>query len=118
MSKNSSFYQTFAHEKSFHLGVGWCGQKCQAGFRRGAGGAGRLGLESGIELAGGEMFVWVPFGSQQTHDGSMYVWYIYLLIYHTNQPVSILGGGFKYFFIFIPILGETIQFDEHIFQMG
>ena len=28
------------------------------GFRRGAGGVGRLGLESGIEPAGGEMFVW------------------------------------------------------------
>ena len=29
-----------------------------------------------------------------------------------------LGGGFKYFFIFTPILGEMIQFDEHFFQMG
>ena len=25
---------------------------------------------------------------------------------------------FQLFFIFIPILGEMIQFDEHIFQMG
>ena len=29
-----------------------------------------------------------------------------------------LGGGFKYFFMFTLILGEMIQFDEHIFQMG
>ncbi len=29
-----------------------------------------------------------------------------------------LGGGFRYFFIFTPIPGEMIQFDEHIFQMG
>ena len=28
-----------------------------------------------------------------------------------------LGGGFKHF-LFSPLLGETIQFDEHIFQMG
>ena len=32
-----------------------------------------------------------------------------------------LGGGFKYVlscFIFTPNLGELIQYDEHIFQMG
>ena len=30
-----------------------------------------------------------------------------------------LGGGFKHFFFFTPIyLGEIVQFDEHIFQMG
>ncbi len=28
-----------------------------------------------------------------------------------------LGGGFKDF-LFLPLLGEMIQFDEHIFQMG
>ena len=28
-----------------------------------------------------------------------------------------LGGGFNYF-LFSPLPGETIQFDEHIFQMG
>ena len=29
------------------------------------------------------------------------------------------GGGFKYvLLIFIPILGEMIQFDQHVFQMG
>ena len=28
-----------------------------------------------------------------------------------------LGGGFKHF-LFLPLLGEMIQFDEHIFQMG
>ena len=32
--------------------------------------------------------------------------------------VENLGGGLKYFFIFIPKLGEVIQFDEHTFQMG
>ena len=26
--------------------------------------------------------------------------------------------GFEVFFVFTPILGEMIQFDEHIFQMG
>ena len=29
----------------------------------------------------------------------------------------VLGGGFKYF-LSSPLLGEMIQFDEHIFQMG
>ena len=28
-----------------------------------------------------------------------------------------LGGGFKYC-LFSPLLGEMIQLDEHIFQMG
>ena len=28
-----------------------------------------------------------------------------------------LGGGFKYF-VFSPLAGEMIQFDEHIFQLG
>ena len=28
-----------------------------------------------------------------------------------------LGGGFRYF-LFSPLPGEMIQFDEHIFQMG
>ena len=27
-------------------------------------------------------------------------------------------GGFKCFFIFTPIPGEMIEFDEHIFQVG
>ena len=31
--------------------------------------------------------------------------------------VRYLGGGFKYF-LFSPLFGEMIQFDEHIFQMG
>ena len=30
---------------------------------------------------------------------------------------KLLGGGFKYF-LFLSLLGEIIQFDEHIFQMG
>ena len=29
-----------------------------------------------------------------------------------------LGGGFKYFFIFTPKIGEDSHIDEHIFQMG
>ena len=29
-----------------------------------------------------------------------------------------LGGGFKYFFMFTPNLGEMIQLDEHIVQMS
>ena len=29
----------------------------------------------------------------------------------------ILGGGFRYLLLY-PYLGEMIQFDEHIFQMG
>ena len=32
-------------------------------------------------------------------------------------PNNGLGGGFKYF-LFSPLPGEMIQFDEHIFQMG
>ena len=31
---------------------------------------------------------------------------------------SLLAGGFKYIFIFTPILGDMIQFEEHIFQLG
>ena len=35
-----------------------------------------------------------------------------------NQLVNYyLGGGFKYFLL-SPLVGEMIQFDEHIFQMG
>ena len=33
--------------------------------------------------------------------------------YQTN----LLGGGFKHF-LFSPLPGEMIQFDEHIFQLG
>ena len=35
----------------------------------------------------------------------------------TKMPSIILGGGFKYF-LFSPLLGEMIQFDEHTFQLG
>ena len=36
-----------------------------------------------------------------------------------SRPTSHnLAGGFKPFFIFTPKLGEMIQFDEHIFQIG
>ena len=30
---------------------------------------------------------------------------------------GLLGGGFKYF-LFLPLPGEMIQFDEHIFSNG
>ena len=32
--------------------------------------------------------------------------------------LGILDGGFKYFLMFTPILGEMIQFDDHIFRMN
>ena len=35
-----------------------------------------------------------------------------------NELEYVLGGGFCFFFIFAPLFGEMIQFDEHIFQMG
>ena len=36
----------------------------------------------------------------------------------SGEPVELyLGGGFRYF-LFSPLPGEMIQFDEHIFQMG
>ena len=50
--------------------------------------------------------------------GNIYREYPYLGGGNSN---IFLGGGFnmfQLFFIFIPILGEMIQFDEHIFQMG
>ena len=31
---------------------------------------------------------------------------------------DILNGDFKYFFIFTPKIGEMIQFDDYIFQLG
>ena len=34
------------------------------------------------------------------------------------SPWAHLGGGFKYFLFSPRILGEMIQIDEHIFQMG
>ena len=34
-----------------------------------------------------------------------------------KQELHYLGGGFKYFLI-LPVLGEMIQVEEHIFQMG
>ena len=37
-------------------------------------------------------------------------------IYPINYP-NVLGGGFKSF-LFSPLPGEMIQFDQHIFQMG
>ena len=37
----------------------------------------------------------------------------------TQRGRSIYLGGFKYkYFLFVPLLGEMIQFDEHIFADG
>ena len=38
--------------------------------------------------------------------------YVYIYIYNSRW------WQLKHFFIFIPKIGEMIQFDEHIFQMG
>ena len=35
-----------------------------------------------------------------------------------REKFCLVVGGCNYFFYFQPILGEMIQFDEHIFQMG
>ena len=40
-----------------------------------------------------------------------------VFVAHTKFLQNELGGGFKYF-VFSPLLGEMIQFDEQIFQMG
>ena len=37
--------------------------------------------------------------------------------YRVKVCDDILGGGFKHF-LFSPLPGEMIQFDDHIFQMG
>ena len=37
--------------------------------------------------------------------------------FNTGSVMGNLGGGFKHF-LFSPLPGEMIQFDEHIFQMG
>ena len=39
--------------------------------------------------------------------------FIVIIVIQNKNP----GGGFKYF-LFSPLLGEMIQFDKHIFQMG
>ena len=37
--------------------------------------------------------------------------------YLAEKHEALLGGGFNYF-LFLPLPGEMIQFDVHIFQMG
>ena len=44
--------------------------------------------------------------------------YSFFLPKKAAHEVIIPGWWFQRFFIFTPILGEMIQFDEHIFQMG
>ena len=41
-------------------------------------------------------------------------WY---LIPNLRVSLSVLGGGFKHF-LFLPLHGDMIQFDKHIFQLG
>ena len=43
--------------------------------------------------------------------------YVFCRSPHQHQQISPLGGGFKDF-LFLPLPGEMIQFDEPIFQMG
>ena len=53
--------------------------------------------------------------TDDTSPGSKKKEQIFLGSNHTN----LVGGfNFRYVFMFTPILGEMIQFDEHIFQMG
>ena len=41
-----------------------------------------------------------------------------VVVFKNDTPLKTnLGGGFKHF-LFLPLLGEMIQFDVHIFQMG
>ena len=42
---------------------------------------------------------------------------MYVYIYINQLNVDNLAGGFKYS-LFSPLVGELIQFHEHIFQMG
>ena len=37
---------------------------------------------------------------------------------YKKKWMPLLGGGFKYCFIFTPTKGEDSHFDEHTFQMG
>ena len=46
----------------------------------------------------------------------MAAFWVSMLVFGCSQNAC-LGGGFKYF-LFSPLFGEMIQFDEHIFQMG
>ena len=48
------------------------------------------------------------------YDGIGYMKYTLQKI----EEVPDLGGGNSNIFIFTPIFGEMIQFDDHIFQLG
>ena len=88
---------------------------------------GFLGQFSGGELAcsfpgqksWGEMIEKLP----QVDSGGALTWGIFAAGNPGILPVvtfllgGFLVGGFN-FFVFSPLLGEMIQFDEHIFQMG
>ena len=57
---------------------------------------------------------WYP---QITHFNRVFHYKPSILGYHHLRK-HLGGGNSNIFGIFIPILGEMIQFDEHIFQMG
>ena len=40
------------------------------------------------------------------------------MLFFRGEVIPLLGGGFKYLFMFTPIFGEMIQFDEYICQIG
>ena len=43
--------------------------------------------------------------------------YSYVFIHRSVKNHDLLGGRFKYVFMFTPKIGEDSHFDEHIFQM-
>ena len=43
---------------------------------------------------------------------------VFLFFFWGEGSNYLLLGGFKHFFVFTPKIGEMIQFDDHIFQMG
>ena len=43
---------------------------------------------------------------------------VVLIAMFVTVPLHRLGGGFKHFLIFTLKIGEMIQFDDHIFQLG
>ena len=67
----------------------------------------------------------LPWHSSPWKANTIWVWIFYVTFsfcieHYANLSCSYFFnlGWFQTFFIFTPILGEMIQFDEHIFQMG
>ena len=61
---------------------------------------------------------WVPTRRPRGASHDQCVVYLPTFTINNNSTKCRLVGGFKYFFIFTPKLGEMTQFDEHIFQRG